>query len=321
MSSFATSPSAQISVQRAVHTETTTVPTTARPRLSVIVVSFNCRDLLAACLDSLGRERRLISLEVIVIDNGSTDGTSDMVASRYAWVRFIDAGENIGFSKANNLGLAAASGEYILLLNPDTVVPERALLDATAALEARPTIGMLGCKLVRPDGTLDHAGKRGFPTPTSALYHFVGLSRLRPRSPRFAQYTAGHVDPHEEAIVDAVNGAFMLVRREALADVGGLDDDFWLYMEDLDWCYRFARAGWPVLYWPSVSVVHVKAGSSGQRRSWKANHAFHRGMWLFFRKHYAHESSRVTAAAVWSGIWLKLLASATRSWIVRRGRP
>jgi hypothetical protein len=151
-----------------------------------------------------------------------------------------------------------------------------------------------------------------------ALAYFPGLSRLRPESPRLARYMAGHLSPDQASPVDAVNGAFMLVRREALAQVGPLDEDFWLYMEDLDWCYRFWEAGWPVLYWPGAEVVHVKGGSATKNRSWRANHAFHRGMWLFYRKHYLANRSPVVSGLVWLAVWGKLGMSAARSLVARR---
>ena len=130
---------------------------------------------------------------------------------------------------------------------------------------------MLGCKLVRRDGGFDHACKRGSPTIASAIYYFVGLSRLIPSSRRFAQYTAGHLDVDEAGFVDAVNGAFMLVRRSAAADVGDLDERYWLWAEDLDWCHRFWGRGWKILYWPEVEVLHLKGASVGNHRSLKLN--------------------------------------------------
>ena len=292
----------------------------ALPRLSVIVVSYDCRTLVEDCLASLERCREELALEVILVDNDSTDGTPEAVAERFPWVVLMAQGENLGFSRANNLGIERARGEHLLLLNPDTVVPPDTLPLALDELGRRPEVGMLGVKLVRPDGSLDHAAKRGFPSPGSSLYYFTGLARLFPRSPRFSQYTAGHVDPDETAAVDAVNGAFMLVRRAALEDVGGLDEDYWLYMEDLDWCYRFWQRGWQVLYWPGAEVVHVKGGSSPGSRSWPANRAFHRGMWLFYSKHYRHRRSPLVTAAVFAGIWLKLALSALRSAVARYAR-
>jgi GT2 family glycosyltransferase len=291
----------------------------ATPRLlSIVVVSYNCAGHLASCLSSLEQQRRRLPLEVIVVDNSSTDGTLTMVRERFPWVVLMASDDNRGFAWASNRGMERARGDYLLLLNPDTVVEGDALRSAVQELVARPEVGMLGCKLVRPDGVLDHACKRGFPTPVSSLYYFSGLSRLAPRSRRFAQYTAGHLDPDQEGFVDAVNGAFMLVRRAAVRAVGPMDEDYWLYMEDLDWCYRFWQKGWPVLYWPEVTVTHVKGGSSGKHRTWRTNYAFHRGMWLFYRKHYLRPRSVPVAGLVWLAVWAKLGVSALRSSLARQ---
>jgi GT2 family glycosyltransferase len=295
--------------------------TVDRPRLSIVIVSHNCRRLLLDCLGSLEAGTAGMTSEVIVIDNASSDGTVAAVEAAHPSLRLIAAESNLGFAHANNIGLEIATGRFVLLLNPDTVAQPGALRRAVEELEARPRIGMLGCKLVRPDGSLDHAAKRGFPTPLSALGYFTGLSRLRPRSRRLAGYTAEHLDPDEAGPVDAVNGAFMLVRREALDEVGSLDEDYWLYMEDLDWCYRFWQADWPVLYWPGVEVVHVKGGSSTSNRSWRTNYAFHRGMWVFYRKHYRGSRPVAVTALVWAGIWTKLGVSAARSLVARRLGP
>jgi GT2 family glycosyltransferase len=169
---------------------------------------------------------------------------------------------------------------------------------------------MLGVKLIRPDGTFDHACKRGFPTIASALYYFFRLNRVRPLSPRFAQYTAGQLGENEAGPVDAINGAFMLVRREAAEQVGPMDERYWLYAEDLDWCHRFWERGWKVLYWPGAEVVHRKGGSSGDMRSWTLNRAFHRSMWLFYAKHYAPRHPKLLSRLVWAGVWAKFGLSA-----------
>ena len=287
----------------------------ALPTLSVVVVAFECRPLLEQCLASLEREREDRPFRAIVVDNASSDGTADAVRRRFPWAELIALPENAGFARANNLALERVDSAFVLFLNPDTVVPRGTLASVVRALDERPEVGMLGCRLVQPDGTLDHACKRNFPTPLSALFHFAGFSR---RGGRFGHYVAAEVDPGEESPVDAVNGAMMLVRRSAIKDVGPMDEDYWLYMEDLDWCYRFWQAGWQVRYWPGAEIVHVKGGSSAGARSWRANRAFHRGMWLFYGKHYAASRSRVTTAAVWSGIWTKLLLSAARRALVRR---
>lgn len=295
--------------------------------VSVAIVSFNCRDALLRCLSSIERERSDLPLEAIVVDNDSSDGTVPAVTERFSWARVVENHANVGFAHGVNQALELAEAPYVLVLNPDTVVPRGTIRKAIAELERHPDVGVLGCKLVRPDGTFDHACKRGFPTLGSSVSYFLGLHRLRPRSPRFAQYTAGHLGEDETGYVDAVNGAFMLIRREAAREVGALDERYWLYAEDLDWCHRFWEAGWKILYWPEVEVIHWKGGSSGDLRPWGLNRAFHRSMWLFYEKHYATRHPRVVSAVVWVGVWGKLglsaLATALRrpprhAWSVRR---
>jgi GT2 family glycosyltransferase len=284
--------------------------------LSVVVVSHNGLRLLEACLQSLASDSDRDRYEVTVVDNASTDGAVEMVRRSHPWVRLIESGSNLGFARAANIGIRDSIGEYLLLLNPDTVVPAGTLGRCVDALAQQADVGMLGCKLVRPDGTLDHACKRSFPTPSSALAHMSKLSRLMGGS-RPGAYTAAHVDEDAAALVDAVNGAFMLVRREALDSVGLLDERYWMYGEDLDWCFRFWAAGWPVLYWPEATVLHVNSGIAGRHRAWRTNLSFHRAMWIFFSCHQAQDYSPLVRWAVWTAIWLKLAVSAMRSATVR----
>jgi hypothetical protein len=287
-------------------------------RLSVVIVSYNCAPLLAACLDSLEQVED-VDLRVIVVDNASSDSTRALLRSRYPWVRSIALDANVGFAAANNVGLAEIDTEYVLLLNPDTVVPRLGLRSALDAMSRSPRVGMIGCKLVRPDGSLDHACKRGFPTPLGALMYFLKLHRLFPRSATATSYVGGAQPADEPGFVDAVNGAFMLVRKRARDEVGMLDERFWMYGEDLDWCFRFWKAGWLVLYWPELTVVHVKGGSSTSARSWRVNRAFHEAMWLFYAKHQAARSRRVTRCAIRFAIYAKLGLSAVRGGARRVG--
>ncbi len=280
------------------------------PRVSIVIVSYNCLGTLVECLQSLDSDEDAPPAEVIVVDNASDDGTKEHVAARFPWVRIIANHTNAGFAHALNQGLSGAKGHALLALNPDTIVPPGTIGKALDELERHPDVGMLGVKLVRPDGTFDHACKRGFPTISSALYYFTGLSRLRPRSARFASYTAGRLGENEIGTVDAINGAFMLVKEEAVADVGVLDERYWLYAEDIDWCHRFWEKGWKVLYWPAVEVVHRKGGSSGDIRSWTLNRAFHRSMWLFYAKHVAPDHPSAVSGLVWLGVWAKFASSA-----------
>jgi len=282
--------------------------------LDVVVVSYNSRDLLADCLESL-RESTDGPRVVHVVDNASADGTVELVRERFPEVRLTASTSNLGFAAATNVGIREGSAPYVLVLNPDTRVPPRALDPLLALMAERPEVGICGCRLERPDGSVDHAAKRSFPTPVSAVGHFTGLGRRAGASGRLAAYRAPEV---ESGPVDAVNGAFMLVRRRALDEVGLFDEGYWMYMEDLDLCYRFAQAGWVTWYEPSVTVLHVKAGTSGPVRSPRLDYAFHYGMFRFYRAHYAREHNLVVNAAVYTGIGAKLVVSLIRSGVRRR---
>jgi N-acetylglucosaminyl-diphospho-decaprenol L-rhamnosyltransferase len=285
----------------------------------VIVSCTGSREVLRACLQSIVRHplRRGV-MTVHLVDNASRDGTVEEVRERFPWVEVTELDWNSGFCIANNVALARGKAPYALLLNPDTELSEGALDHCMNVIERMPDVGMLGCRLVQPDGTFDHAAKRSFPTPLAALAHFSGVGRHASNG-RLAQYRATDVDQHGHGDVDAVNGAFMLVRREAMEQVGLLDEAYWLYMEDLDWCYRFHQAGWRVWYDGSVSILHVKGGASKikHHRPLQANVAFHRGMGRFYRKFYAGEQPLLDAL-VYAGVGGKLLVSATRSAAARR---
>jgi GT2 family glycosyltransferase len=214
--------------------------------------------------------------------------------------------ENIGFSAANNLALRDSDADALLLLNPDTEVYAGSLDAGLARLRSEPRIGMVGVKLVTESGELDHACKRSFPTPLSALAHFSGLGRDEDAGAALSQYRATHLGDDEPGEVDAVNGAFMLCRAEAIREVGLLDEGYWLYMEDLDWCHRFWDAGWKVFYEPAGVALHVKGASSGSRRAPRQEIAFHRGMARFYRRFDAPENNSLLNAVVYAGIGAKL---------------
>jgi N-acetylglucosaminyl-diphospho-decaprenol L-rhamnosyltransferase len=252
---------------------------------------------------------------VIVLDNASGDGTVEMVRGEFPEVRLHAAASNLGYATASNLAIRSGVAEYVLALNPDTRVTGGALERLLELMDARPEIGICGCRLERSDGTFDHAARRSFPTPLSALGHFTRVGRGSGATGRLAAYRAPNV---AAGPVDAVNGAFMLMRRSALDEVGLFDEGFWMYMEDLDLCYRFARAGWVTWFEPSVTVMHVKGGSSGRIRRPRLNYAFHYGMYRFYRKHYAPRRSALVNGVIYVGIAVKLGLSLLRSAVARR---
>jgi N-acetylglucosaminyl-diphospho-decaprenol L-rhamnosyltransferase len=276
--------------------------------LEAIVVSHGAEGLLRNCLRSLQDHPAQGGMRVTVVDSGSPDSTPDMVASEFPSVRLLRR-DNIGFSAANNLVLRESDARSVLLLNPDTEVYAGTLDAALARLWSEQRIGMVGVKLVTESGELDHACKRSFPTPLSALAHFTGIGRSEGASGALSQYRATQLGEDEAGEVDAVNGAFMLCRAEAVREVGLLDEGYWLYMEDLDWCHRFWDAGWKVFYEPAGTALHVKGGSSGARRAPRQEIAFHRGMARFYRRFDAPLHNPLLNAAVYAGIGAKLAAS------------
>jgi N-acetylglucosaminyl-diphospho-decaprenol L-rhamnosyltransferase len=281
----------------------------SQPDLEVAIVSHGAEGLLRRCLSSLrANPAATAAMRITVVDSGSPDSTPEMVAREFPEVRLLRRA-NIGFSAANNLVLRASEAGAVLLLNPDTEVYAGTLDAALARLRSQPRIGMVGCKLVTESGQLDHACKRSFPTPLSALAHFTGIGRSGDASGSLSQYRATHLGDDEPGEVDAVNGAFMLCRTEAVREVGLLDEGYWLYMEDLDWCHRFWDAGWKVFYEPAGVALHVKGGSSAGRRAPRQEIAFHRGMGRFYRRFDAPEHNPLLNAAVYAGIGAKLATS------------
>ena len=265
--------------------------------LSIVIVNYNTCDLLQDCLRSIYESSGDFTFQTVVVDNASTDTSVKMVETEFPQVDMIASTVNGGFAYANNLGLRhagfAADGtpeqnapRYALLLNPDTLLPPKALADMVEFLDSRPDTGAAGPKLVRPDGSLDLACRRAFPTPEVSFYRMVGLSKLFPHSKKFGRYNMTFVDPDELLEVDSVVGAFMMVRREAIAQAGLLDETYFMYGEDLDWAYQIKANNWKIFYNPAVTVTHVKRASS--KRSPKAQVEFYKAMDIFYRKYYAN---------------------------------
>jgi N-acetylglucosaminyl-diphospho-decaprenol L-rhamnosyltransferase len=283
------------------------------PKIDVVIVAYRSQGLLRDCLEALFANPPQGGLNVQVVDNASGDGTAEMVRREFPDALLTENSENLGFSAANNPALASGRAPYALVLNPDTRITAGALDAMLRLMESDRRIGMAGPRLELEDGSFDHASRRSFPTPLSALGHFSGLGRRR-RSGRLADYRAPKI---ERGPVDAINGAFMLIRRQALDQVGAFDTRYWMYMEDLDLCYRFAEAGWTTWFEPSVTVIHVKAGTSGTHRSLRLNYAFHYGMFRFYRDHHASSRNPLLNLAVYAGIGIKFCGSAARSAIAR----
>ncbi len=286
--------------------------------LSVIVVSYNTRRLLDDCLHSLYvAEPPPGGLEVIVVDNASADGSVEMVAAKYPQAVVIACEENRGYSAANNLGAAAARGEFLLYLNSDTVVGEKALVEPLAYMQANPRAGALTVRLVYPNGERDPDNHRGFPTPWNALCHFAGLSRLFPNNPRFNGYFRSYEDFSTIHPVPVIAGSYMMMPHALDTQLGGWDETYFFYGEDIDYCYRIGEAGYDIIYYPLVEVLHYKGASSGLRKEsadiakppretrLKVARESVRAMEVFYRKFYRDKYPRVVTALVLSGIRLR----------------
>lgn len=277
--------------------------------LAIVIVNYNVAPLLRRCLQSVFASVGDFRYRVCVVDNASPDDSVAMVRAEFPEVLLIANTENVGYPAANNQGLRILGADgndgprYALLLNPDTELPPDALATMLAYMDVEPEVGVVGPRLVLPDGSLDLACRRGFDSMAALFYRMVGLSRLFPHSPRFARYNMTHLDEHELAEVDSVVGAFMLVRGEALRIAGLMDDRFWMYGEDLDWAKRIKDQGWKVMYNPAVTVLHVKRASSKQ--SSRAQIEFYRAMLIFYYKHYRRSTALWLHLAVLLGIAVK----------------
>lgn len=256
-----------------------------QPAITIVIVNYNVKDFLLQCLRSVEAAATQLDVEVIVVDNHSSDGSVAYLRPMFQTVQFIEAGENLGFGRANNVGILLAQAKYTLLLNPDTILAEDTLNVMWQYMENRPDAGIAGCKVLNPDGTFQVACRRGFPTPWASFCKLFGLQTLFPKSPLFARYNQTFRNEDETYDVDALIGAFMFCRTKALQQANGFDPEFFMYGEDLDLCFRIQKAGWKVAYYPATTIVHFK-GESTRRSSMNEVKVFYEAMTIFARKHY-----------------------------------
>lgn len=253
-------------------------------QLSVIIVNYNVRPFLENALVSLRKAMANIKGEIFVVDNASDDGSVEIVQSKFPKVHLLANSKNLGFAAANNLALRRSRGKYILLINPDTIVQEDTLRTMIDFFDKNPDVGLAGCKILNPDGTLELASRRSFPTPWVAFTKIIGLSTLFPNTKMFGKYNLTYLHPDETYEVDAVSGSFMFLRREVYENVGELDEQFFMYGEDIDWCYRIQQAGWKIFYVHSTQIIHYK-GESVKRSDVDELRLFYDAMHLFVKKH------------------------------------
>ncbi len=281
-------------------------------KLSIVIVNYNVKYFLEQCLISVKRAIDGIDAEVIVVDNASADGSCDMVAAKFAWVKLIRSESNLGFSKGNNLGIEAAKGEYVLLLNPDTVVAEDTFEKCLAFMASHADAGALGVRMVDGKGNFLPESKRGLPTPAAAFYKTFGLAALFPKSKIFGKYHLGFLPEKETNEIEILSGAFMLIRKAALDKTGLLDEAFFMYGEDIDLSYRIIKAGYKNYYFPETTIIHYK-GESTKKTSVNYVKIFYKAMIIFSKKHFGGNQSGlfsffINLAIIFRGV-LTLLAN------------
>ncbi|HZT43832.1 MAG TPA: glycosyltransferase family 2 protein [Chthonomonadaceae bacterium] len=282
-------------------------PAPDAPVLSVAIVNWNTRDLLLDALASLYAAPPAFDFEVIVVDNASTDGSAEAVRARFPQVRLLANAENLGYAHGNNQAIEAAHGAFVLLLNPDVLLPPGGLERAIAFMERHPDAGALGARQVHPDGRLQRS-VRGFPSPLAVFWELIGLSRVWPRSRVFGAYRMTWFDYAHEAEVDQPMGTFLLVRRAALEQIGLMDEQFPIFFNEVDWCLRCRRAGWKIYFTPDVEIVHYGGASTAlvaAAMAWESR----RGLLRFYAKHYRAPGfwplRALIAAASWPHAWLQ----------------
>ncbi|HYM64915.1 MAG TPA: glycosyltransferase family 2 protein [Candidatus Sulfotelmatobacter sp.] len=285
--------------------------------LSIVIVSYNTKDFLKSCIESVYKTAKNLKIEIIVSDNNSHDGSSEMISKEFKDVILIENKENLGFSKANNVGIKKTTGRYILFLNSDTVVYEKTLEYMVNFMDKNKDAGAATCKLVMPNGKIDDASHRGFPTPWNSITHFSGLSKIFGKTKIFGGYNLGYMDLSNTHVIDALAGAFMIVRRKAGEEVGWWDEDYFFYGEDLDFCFMLKQKGWKVYYVPQVSILHYKGVSGGIKKdSQKITTASKEtkkfatkwrfaAMRIFYKKHYEQKYPWIVTRLVYIGIFFK----------------
>lgn len=279
-------------------------------QLSIIIVNFNSNNYLGKCLESIYANPPDCDFEVIVVDNASTDDSISIVKNVFPQVDIILNENNKGFSAANNIGIKASQGKYILLLNHDTLIRNNALNVLLDFMSNNPDVGACGPKILNSDGTIQHQCKRGFPTPLSTLVHMAGFNKLMPKSKLFGHYLMTYIDINQINEVDSLSGSCMLIRKEILVNIGGLDELFFLYGEDLDLCYRIKQGKFKIYYVPQAIITHF-GGVGSRAMSYKSIIEFYRSMIIFYVKHYKNKYGIIIKSLVFIGIYIKMIINIT----------
>jgi len=273
-------------------------------KLSIVIVNYNVKYFLEQCLKSVHQATIALDAEVFVVDNNSVDGSNEMVKSLFPSVKLIANTENVGFSTANNQAIRQSTGDYVLLLNPDTVVPENCFSKLLTFADSKPDLGGCGVHMVDGQGKYLPESKRGLPTPEVALYKMIGLNKVLPKSKKFGKYHLGYLPEYENNEIDVLSGAFMLMRKKTLDEVGLLDETFFMYGEDIDLSYRITQGGWKNYYFADTSIIHYK-GESTKKLSTNYVRVFYKAMVIFAEKHYSGGNQRLFKFFIHTAIYAR----------------
>jgi O-antigen biosynthesis protein len=289
-------------------------------QVSIIIVNYNVKYFLEQCLYSLYKSLQNIAAEVIVVDNKSSDGSIPYLKDRFPEIIFIENSRNEGFSRACNIGAEVAKGDYILFLNPDTILPEDCITKCIQFLETHDDAGALGVRMIDGQGRFLKESKRSFPSPLTSLFKLFGLSRIFPTSKTFAKYHLGHLDELKTNEVDVLAGAFMMIKKEVIQHVGLFDEQFFMYGEDIDLSYRIQQAGYKNYYFAGTTIIHFK-GESTRRGSLNYVRMFYNAMRIFVNKHYGGARAGIFNFLIQVAIFFRALLSVTAKFIMRIGLP
>ncbi|HKK61234.1 MAG TPA: glycosyltransferase [Bacteroidales bacterium] len=284
--------------------------------LSIVIVNYNVKYFIEQCLHSVKKAVEGIHAEVFVVDNNSVDGSCNFIREKFPWVNLIANQENVGFSKANNQAIEKSAGRYVLLLNPDTIIEEDTLHKCLAFMDSHADCGGLGVKMIDGKGQFLPESKRSLPTPGVAFYKIFGFSALFPKSHRFGKYHLGYLDEDQTHIVDVLAGAYMFLRREALDKTGLLDEDYFMYGEDIDLSYRIVKQGYKNYYFPGTTIIHYK-GESTKKGSLNYVLVFYRAMIIFARKHLSDKNARLYKILINVAIYLRAALAIMRRFVKR----
>ena len=289
-------------------------------KLSIIIVNYNVEHFLEQCLLSVRKAAKGLDIEVIVVDNNSVDGSVKMLKEKFSEINLIQNKENTGFSVANNQAIKISKGEYVLLLNPDTVVEDDTFKKVISFMDAHPDAGGLGVKMIDGKGKFLPESKRGLPTPSSAFFKIFGLSAIFPKSKLFGKYHLGYLNNEEIHEIDILSGAFMLLRKEALDKAGLLDESFFMYGEDIDLSYRLIKAGYKNYYYPETRIIHYK-GESTKKGSANYVFMFYNAMIVFAKKHYSNKNANLFSVLINLAIYFRAFIALLSRLIAKTFKP